>query len=205
MGGATNIGVALAASFCLAGALDAAVISVFTDKAAWEAAASKPFLTEDFADAQLNAGVSVVSSESGHINPSLEVYQDVLASTSQNEPTTVWTFAPAVTGFGGNWTLGGPGGSGNSLQVYIADSSEYVGFISNSYSGGFWGFMSDVPLESVRLVGGSGTHQQHYSLDDMVYVPIPEPGTLVLAWVGVGVVMAGQRCCGRGCRQYLGR
>ena len=71
--------------------------------------------------------------------------------------------------YGGNWTLGGPGGSGNSLQVYIADSSFHVGSISNSYGGGFWGFVSDTPVTSVRLVGGSGTNQQNYTLDNMVY------------------------------------
>jgi hypothetical protein len=45
----------------------------------------------------------------------------------------------------------------------------YVGFVSNSYNGEFWGFISDTPFTSVRLVGGTGTNQQNYRLDDMVY------------------------------------
>ncbi len=157
-----------------------AAVVVFTDKAQWESAVGGQFLTEDFNDLQLNDGVSFVSSESGHINPAEDCYQDVLASQSQNEPMTTWSFVPEITAYGGNWTLGGPGGSGNSLQVYIADLDSYVGSISNDYGGEFWGFVSDVPFVSVRLIGGSGSNQQNYRLDDMVYAPVPEPATLGL-------------------------
>ena len=150
-----------------------ASITVYTDKTAWENALAGQFLTEDFSDDILNAGVSFVSTESGHINPAEECYQDVLASQSQNEPMTTWSFAPEITGYGGNWTLGGPGGSGNSLLVYVGDS--FVGAISNSYGGEFWSFISDTPFISVKLVGGQGTHQQNYRLDDMVYSPVSEP------------------------------
>ena len=150
--------------------------AVFTEKAAWDVALGGQFLTEYFADDLLNVGVSFVSSESGHINPAAENYQDVLASASQNEPMTVWSFDPQITAFGGEWTLGGPGGSGNSLLVYLADSSSYVGTIANSYNGGFWGFTSDSPFNSVKLIGGTGSNQQHYSLDNMVYAPVAEPG-----------------------------
>jgi hypothetical protein len=87
---------------------------------------------------------------------------------------TTWNFTPEITAYGGNWTLGGPGGSGNSLLVYIDDI--YVGSIPNSFGGEFWGFISDSPFTSVKLVGGSGTNQQQYSLDDMVYcVCEPDP------------------------------
>ena len=139
---------------------------VYTDKTAWEDAVGGKFLTEDFSDDQLNAGVSFVSSESGHINPAQENYQDVLASASQNEPMTTWSFTPEITAYGGNWTLGGPGGSGNSLLVYI--DGDYVGSIPSSFGGEFWGFTSDSPFTSVRLVGGSGANQQQYSLDNIV-------------------------------------
>ena len=168
-----------------AATVNAATITVYTNKADWEVAVGGQFLTEGFADSQLNTGVSFVSSESGHINPAEECYQDVLAQ-SQNEPMTTWSFVPQITGYGGNWTLGGPGGSGNNLLVRLADSSLYVGSISNSYSGEFWGFVSDTPFTSVTLVGGSGSNQQNYSLDDMVYSPVPEPATLSLLAAGLG-------------------
>ena len=170
-----------------------ALTTVYTDKTAWENALGGQFLTEDFADAQLNTGVSFVSTESGHINPAEENYQDVLASESQNEPMTIWSFAPEITGYGGNWTLGGPGGSGNSLLVYIADSPLYVGSISNSYGGEFWGFISDSPFTSVKLIGGGGSNQQNYRLDDMVYSPVPEPGTLWLLIGGLIGLLAWRR------------
>lgn len=150
----------------------APTVTVYTDKIEWENALGRLFLTEGFADDQLNSGVNFASTESGHINPSQECYQDVLASESQNEPMTTWSFVPRITAYGGNWVLGGPGGSGNSLLVYIADPSLYVGAIRNSYEGGFWGFISDTPFTSVSLVGGAGTNQQNYKLDDMVYAPI---------------------------------
>lgn len=166
-----------------------ALVTVYTDKTAWETAVGGLFLTEDFSDAVLNPGVSFVSSESGHINPAEECYQDVLASQSQNEPMTIWSFDPQIVAYGGNWTLGGPGGSGNSLLVYIEDSPEYVGFISNSYGGEFWGFISDAPFTSVKLVGASGSNQQNYRLDDMVYSQIPEPASLsLLALSGIAMI-----------------
>jgi len=154
---------------CWAAPGSAVTITVYTDKMERQNALGGQCLTEDFADALLNAGVSYVSTESGHINPEQECYQDVLASQSQNEPATVWTFEPQVAAYGGDWTLGGPGGSGNSLRVYVADDSLYVGIIPSSFNGEFWGFTSDTPFSSVRVVGGSGTNQQHYCLDDMVY------------------------------------
>ncbi len=182
-------GAAMAIFFLGVTVVGATTVTIYTDKAAWEAAVGGQFLLESFVDDQLNVGVSFVSTESGHINPAQQCYQDVLASESQNEPKTTWSFMPTIIGFGGNWTLGGPGGSGNSLLVYIADSNLYVGTISNSYGGEFWGFTSDTPFTSVRLIGGSGIHQQIYSLDDMVYSGIPEPATMgLLAFGGLAMI-----------------
>ena len=178
------LGVTLVAFMSLATTVSAS-ITVYTDKTQWENALGGQFLTEAFEDSTLNTGVSFVSSESGHINPTAQTYQDVLASESQNEPMTIWSFVPQISAYGGNWTLGGPGGSGNSLLVYIDDSSLYAGTISNSYNGGFWGFISDTQFTSVKLIGGGGTNQQNYSLDDMVYSQIPEPVTMSLLALGV--------------------
>jgi len=178
------LGVTMVTFMSWAATVNALTVTVYTDKTEWENALGGQFLTEDFADDLLNTGVSFVSTESGHINPAEENYQDVLASQSQNEPMTIWSFAPKTTAYGGNWTLGGPGGSGNSLLVYVADSSLYVGAISNSYGGEFWGFISDTPFTSVKLAGGSGTNQQNYRLDNMVYSQVPEPATLLLLGVG---------------------
>jgi hypothetical protein len=176
------LGVALVVFMSWAATVRAAMVTVYTDKTAWENALGGQFLTEGFADDKLNVGVSFVSTESGHINPAEDCYQDVLASQSQNEPMTTWSFAPQITAYGGNWTLGGPGGSGNILLVSMADFPLYVGAIPNSYGGEFWGFTSDTPFTSVRLVGGAGSNQQNYKLYDMTYTP--EPATLSLMALG---------------------
>lgn len=178
------LGGALAICMSWASAVRAVTVTIYTDKTQWESALGGQFLSEDFADSQLNDGVSFVSTESGHINPAEECYQDVLASQSQNEPMTIWSFSPEIAAYGGDWALGGPGGSGNSLLVYIADFSLYVGAISNNYGGEFWGFISDTPFTSVRLVGGPGSHQQNYRLDNMVYSQVPEPAAMSLLTLG---------------------
>lgn len=182
----TILGAALVALLVGLSTPGRAAVTIYTDKSQWQNDLGGLFLTEDFADSELNAGVSFISSESGHINPAGEYYQDVLASTSQNEPMTIWGFVPPISAYGGNWTLGGPGGSGNSLLVYMGDPPVYVGAIGNGYGGEFWGFTSDAPFGSVKLVGGSGIHQQTYKLDDMVYSSIPEPASLFLLAVGLG-------------------
>ena len=170
-------------------------VVVYTDKTAWENALGGQFLTEDFNDEDLNIGVHFFSSaESGHINPAQDCYQDVLTSESNNEPYTIWSFTPQIMAYGGDWTLGGPGGSGNNLRVFIADSSEYVGAIGNDYGGEFWGFISDTPFTTVKLIGGTGQNQQHYCLDNMVYSPVPEPGTLLLFSGGlIGILLVIRR------------
>ena len=161
-----TLGLMVALFVSLAGAAGALEVAIYTNKDAWINAVGEIF-TEDFNDSQLNEGVSFVSSESGGINPNFGYYHDVLTSYSQNNPQTVWTFTPQIIAYGGTWTLGGPGGSGNSLGVYINDFK--VGSISNSYNGEFWGFVSDTKFSEVMLIGGTGRNQQIYKLDDMVY------------------------------------
>jgi hypothetical protein len=180
------LGLTLMVLLSLTASANALTITVYTDKTEWQTGLGKPFLTEVFADDKLNDGVSFVSTESGHINPELECYQDVLTSQSLNEPSTTWSFTPKINAYGGDWKFGGPGGSGNNLLVYINDFSHYVGAISNSYNNEFWGFISDTPFTSVKLIGGKGTNQQNYQLDNMVYSQVPVPGTL---WLLSGALM----------------
>lgn len=156
--------------FC--GTVIGATVTIYTDQTEWENAVGGQFFTEDFYDLLLNEGISFVSAESGHINLAFGYYQDVLNSSSANEPFTTWMFTPQITAYGGTWTLGGPGGSGNYLLIYIDEIEEPVGVIGNSYNGDFYGFTSDTPFTSVTLVGGNSDNQQSYKLDDMVYGPV---------------------------------
>ena len=177
-------------------------VTIYTDKTVWENAVGWQFETEDFTDDTLNDGVSYTASESGIINITNGYYQDVLKSSSANEPQTTWNFNPSITGYiqayGGNWDLGGPGGGGNNLLVYVNDpdnpeSYTQVGTISYTFKGGFWGFISPTPFTSVRLIGGTGDHQQNYYLDNMVYSPVPVPGTLGLLSGGLLGLLAIRR------------
>jgi hypothetical protein len=104
------LGLAFMALLSLTVSANALTTTVYTDKTLWANALGGQYLTEDFSDNTLNVGVSFESTESGHINPELECYQDVLPSQSSNEPSTTWSFTPKITAYGGNWTLGGPGG-----------------------------------------------------------------------------------------------
>lgn len=177
------LGLALVMFLSLAAAAEA--FQIFTVKSAWEAAVDGQFSKEEFTDANLNDGVSFTSTASGHINTALGYYQDVLTSTNANEPMTTWSFTPQITGYGGDWTLAGGGGSGNSLWVYVDNLTNPVGFIPSSYNGGFWGFISPTPFSKVLLKGGTGTNQQIYQLDNMVYSQVPVPGTLGLLSSGL--------------------
>ena len=170
-----------------ASAVSAATIDIYTDKTEWEAAVSGSYFTEDFSDDILNDGVSYVSSEDAGINPANEWFHAVLTSFSANEPSTTWSFDTPIVAYGGTWTLGGPGGSGNSLKVYT-DGSQ-AGTIINDTNNDFWGLVSDTPFTTVLLIGSNGTQQQIYFLDDMVYSPVPEPaGVLLMLLASLGVL-----------------
>ncbi|MET0028922.1 MAG: hypothetical protein ABW101_14940 [Candidatus Thiodiazotropha sp.] len=147
-------------------------VIIYTDRTEWENALAGQYLTEDFNDQLLNDGVTYTASESGHINVYFGYYQDVLMSSSQNAPSTIWTFVPQIIAYGGTWTLGGPGGSGNSLYLYIDGNEHPVAVITNSYNDDFLGIIADAPFTSVTLMGGTGSNQQSYKLDDMVYSPV---------------------------------
>jgi hypothetical protein len=166
---------------------------VYTEKSAWAAAVSGVFGSEDFSDAILEPGLDFVSSESGHVNPALGYYQDVLASQSQNAPMTTWSFVPPIRAFGANFTLGGPGGSGNSLVVSIVDSGTTVGTIPNSYAGGFWGFVSDTSFTAVKLAGGSGTNQQNWRMDDLVFTSVSAPAAPPLLGLALALLVTTRR------------
>lgn len=174
----------------LAANANALNITTYTDKNAWIAAVGA-YMTESFEDAIFNTGVTVDSGTQGHVNPALEKWQDTLNSDSAKGSFTVWNFDPKMKAFGGTWTLGGPGGSGNYIEITLEEFSiSPVAYISSQYNNEFWGFVSDVAFSKVKLTGGSADHQQSYDLDDMVYAA-PLPGAVYL--FGAGLLILGIR------------
>ena len=138
-----------------------AAITTFTNRAAWENAVNNNFEEEFFTDSTLNPGVSVVSS-AGHISGG--VWSDRLNGSD----TTTFIFAEAIIGFGGNWNLA-PAGAGTGIRIYF--DGVFIGSeIPDSYTGQFFGAVSDVPFNEVLLTEGtqSGVAETFY-LDNMVY------------------------------------
>ncbi len=142
------------------------------DEAGWKAAVGT-WLTEDFADATLNTGLSVVTDNglvqaaSGCLATS-NVWWDRLIPGSA---TTTWTFDVPITAFGGNWDLGGPGGPGTGIAVEINGSWVPVGEIDSDVECKFWGFVSDTAFTQVRFIAGTDPQgwAETYELDNMVY------------------------------------
>ena len=164
------LGIALLTFALTAGVLASPGTTIYVDKAAWEAEVQN-WQTEDFEDDTLNPGLSVVS-DAGSIGGGL--WNDQLFDPSQ---TTTWTFDEPIRAFGGNWDCG-PAGPGASIAVSINGSWVYVGEIPNSYTGEFWGFVSDEEFTQVLLEAGSGFGTETYTLDDMVYGDLAVGGTV---------------------------
>lgn len=170
-----SIGLALILSLALAAPVLAAA-TVYTDKSAWEAAVGA-YVTEDFSDATLNPGVSV-DSDLGEILVDYGLWWDQLNYSGGPTTFTTWTFAAPICAFGGTWDAGSDreydghevGGPGSNIEVLMDGSWVSVGVIDNEYIDQFWGFVSDVPFNQVRLQAYNDEGwTERYTLDDMVY------------------------------------
>lgn len=174
-------------SFALASALvlafaasaNAAVIQVFSNNlAGWQAAAGNPVILEDFADGTLVQGFAITG---GNGNIGGGTYNDVVVGGD----TATFSFNPSITAFGGNWDLS-PGGAGIgiALEVFFqGGGSQLVGTeIPDSFTGQFFGIVSDMAISSVVVRGGTqGGGQETFSLDNVRFVnQVPEPASLAL-------------------------
>jgi len=157
-----------------AGVLAVPTITVYPmDQTGWQSAVAA-WETEDFSDATLNTGVSVVSDNGTVLGG---VWDDQLIPGTAE---TTWTFDNPIVAFGGKWDLAGPGGPGTGIAVEIDGSWVAVGEIPKEYAGEFWGFVSDEEFTQVLLKAGTdpgGGWAESYELDDMVYAgPMPVGG-----------------------------
>ncbi len=165
-------------------------VNIYTDRASWEGAVGGSFLEETFSDALLNPEIGVVSSVGVvdttiiGVDGNLGVWSDQVAAPSQ---TTTFDFIPDITAFGGNWNLAGPTGPGTGIAVTLLDGSIVsLGQISRFLDFDFWGFVTDVAFTSVLLTEGTqASGVETFYLDNMVYAPVPEPGTFLLLGCGL--------------------
>jgi hypothetical protein len=172
--------------FVLAGTASADVTVYNNDWSGWQSAVGA-YQTEDFTDATLNPGLSVVS-DNGYVDTSTGVWWDRLEVSSPHT-TTTWQFATPQLAYGGNWNTAGPGGPGAGIAVEINGSWTSVGEISRNSAGAFWGFVSTDPFTAVLLQSGSGSGWcETYEMDNMVYSVVPVPGAVLLGILGLGAV-----------------
>lgn len=176
---------------------------IYTDKPSWISNVGGVYQTEDFNDTTLNPGISYFAPMGGLTPP---VFTDHVI---RGEVVTFWNFTGSpVQGVGANWDLM-PGNPGQGLQItlaYTTEDFEDVRFeVPNNTNGGFFGIVSDIPIGSIIIGGGTQPHAalpgddingETYTIDDLVYAPfgggdppplgeIPEPSTMLLTGLGL--------------------
>ncbi|MCH7556972.1 MAG: hypothetical protein IIB56_05890 [Planctomycetes bacterium] len=161
--------------------------TIYTDRSAWETAVNGVYWEEDFADTTLHPHiVSITKSTSTSAGISGGVWND---SIDDAEGLSTITFAWSINAFGGNWDLT-PTGRGTGIAVHIDGTSMYVDDIPNTYTGEFWGFVSDTYFTSIVLdeghLQGPFDIRETYTLDNMVWAPAP--GAILLGGIGLGLV-----------------
>ncbi len=188
------------ASFAIAAAMlcsslpaFASTVTVYTNKAAFQAA-SGTVVTENFADTTLVSGLHIAGTA-----PQFSISGGRLNDRLAEGLTTVFSFDSALRGFGANFDLSA-GGSGMGLAITL-NGGAIVNFlipteVPATQSGGFFGFISDTSFSSVTLRAGSagGAVAETYSLDDVVFAnAVPEPATITIMLAGLALLGANAR------------
>ncbi len=152
-----------------------------------------PVVVENFEDTALISGLSISEvGGAGSIHDG--VYENVVDNDIGEIRHQTFNYSPGMFGFAGWFDLS-PGGSGTSIDMYIADTNTKVMNIPNTAAGGFYGFFSDTSFSAVRLEDGNGVGlQETYYLVDLAVCPVPVPGSLLLLGSGlIGLVGLGSK------------
>ncbi len=185
-----------AASALLLASASQATVTVYNSQAAF-AAALGPLATEDFTDATLVSGLSIVSTASQAAITGGHYHDRTVLGGAQ----TIYSFAGGANGFGAIFDLS-PGGFGQGLQFTLnltAGGTEVVPVLAATQVGAFFGFTSTNTFSSVLVTSGTnpGVAETH-DLDDLQFGSVaggavPEPASWMLMVAGFGMVGAGLR------------
>ncbi len=169
-------------------------VSIFLDKSAWQdALGGMPFTTDLFSrnDRELNDFDFISESGAGQIINGK--YSDIVDNSPRLSTTFTLKEPLPLKAFGGNWDLS-PAGPGVGIDLVLANgTTESVSpAIDNSFTGEFFGVVSENPFSKIILTGGNQPgRMETFTLENVVYSRVPEPLTILgsVAAVGFGIAM----------------
>ena len=155
--------------------------TIYTDRVSWESHLSA-ITTEKFTDSSLD-GVIFLGSGVADAYGASDMFFGRVGNSSSDQID--WSFGSSIYAFGGDWNLA-PGGNGGGVTV-LTDSTQ-VGVIADTYTGGFWGVISDTAFSTVTLTN-VGTGTEAFTLDNLSFshiAPVPVPPAF---WLFLGGAM----------------